>query len=435
MRKQIEKLSQCKRLICVIIILLIFIFITYLKLTTNPVHLKEKTRIQEYGEVLSTNINDYIDNKKTQKDVIAQIEIDTSNVKIAENKNYPAIGEYEIIFNYKNSKSKLSLKIVDTTKPTFKNFREMVEFTRDCKPSAEEFSKMYTAEDLDSVTITVDDSKVDYSKDGEYVATVKAIDGSKNEVTQDVKVKITAPTIKLDVSSKSKYVGESFVLEAKIVGKDDKVTFKSSDSSIASVDSDGKVSAKKKGSATITATANGVSAECKVTVKAKPSNSTTTTTTVTNPQSGKKEEVTIVKPSTPSSSGGSSNSSSGSVAMEYSLSKAKEAFNLQNAERAKAGLPSMAWNDTLYEACKVRAKEIVTNWSHTRPNGGSYSDLIEGLPWTSSGENLAKGTTSPSNVVASWMASPGHRANILETNTHAAVAYYGGYWVTIFAEM
>lgn len=426
MRKQIEKLSQCKRLICVIIILLIFIFITYLKLTTNPVHLKEKTRIQEYGEVLSTNINDYIDNKKTQKDVIAQIEIDTSNVKIAENKNYPAIGEYEIIFNYKNSKSKLSLKIVDTTKPTFKNFREMVEFTRDCKPSAEEFSKMYTAEDLDSVTITVDDSKVDYSKDGEYVATVKAIDGSKNEVTQDVKVKITAPTIKLDVSSKSKYVGESFVLEAKIVGKDDKVTFKSSDSSIASVDSDGKVSAKKKGSATITATANGVSAECKVTVKAKPSNSTTTTTTVTNPQSGKKEEVTIVKPSTPSSSGGSSNSSSGSVAMEYSLSKAKEAFNLQNAERAKAGLPSMAWNDTLYEACKVRAKEIVTNWSHTRPNGGSYSDLIEGLPWTSSGENLAKGTTSPSNVVASWMASPGHRANILETNTHAAVAYYGG---------
>lgn len=424
-----------KFLILIFIIVIICLITTFLIITNNPIHLKEKTKTLEYGKTLSTNINDYIDTEQTNKDIVSDIKIDISKIKIEENKEYPAIGEYEIIFSYKDKEETLQLKVTDTTKPVFKDFKEEVKFTRDCKPSAEEFSKMYTAEDLDSVTITVDDSKVDYSKDGEYVATVKAIDGSKNEVTQDVKVVITAPTIKLDVSSKSKYVGESFVLEAKIVGKDDKVTFKSSDSSIASVDSDGKVSAKKKGSATITATANGVSAECKVTVKAKPSNSTTTTTTVTNPQSGKKEEVTIVKPSTPSSSGGSSNSSSGSVAMEYSLSKAKEAFNLQNAERAKAGLPAMAWNDTLYEACKVRAKEIVTNWSHTRPNGGSYSDLIEGLPWTSSGENIAKGTTSPSNVVASWMASPGHRANILETNTHAAVAYYGGYWVTIFVCM
>ena len=424
-----------KFLILIFIIVIICLITTFLIITNNPIHLKEKTKTLEYGKTLSTNINDYIDTEQTNKDIVSDIKIDISKIKIEENKEYPAIGEYEIIFSYKDKEETLQLKVTDTTKPVFKDFKEEVKFTRDCKPSAEEFSKMYTAEDLDSVTITVDDSKVDYSKDGEYVATVKAIDGSKNEVTQDVKVVITAPTIKLDVSSKSKYVGESFVLEAKIVGKDDKVTFKSSDSSIASVDSDGKVSAKKKGSATITATANGVSAECKVTVKAKPSNSTTTTTTVTNPQSGKKEEVTIVKPSTPSSSGGSSNSSSGSVAMEYSLSKAKEAFNLQNAERAKAGLPAMAWNDTLYEACKVRAKEIVTNWSHTRPNGGSYSDLIEGLPWTSSGENIAKGTTSPSNVVASWMASPGHRANILETNTHATVAYYGGYWVTIFVCM
>lgn len=433
--KQIVK--HKKTIICTLIIavfaLILFIF------TSNPIHLKEKTKTLEYGKTLSTNINDYIDTEQTNKDIVSDIKMDISKIKIEENKEYPAIGEYEIIFSYKDKEETLKLKVTDTTKPVFNDFKEEVKFTRDCKPSAEEFSKMYTAEDLDSVTITVNDSKVDYSKDGEYVATVKAIDGSKNEVTQDVKVVITAPTIKLDVSSKSKYVGESFVLEAEVVGKDDKVTFKSSDSSIASVDSNGKVSAKKKGSTTITATANGVSAECKVTVKAKPSNSTTTTTTVTNPQSGKKEEVTIVKPSTPSSSGGSGSSSSssgGSVTMEYSLSKAKEAFNLQNAERAKVGLPALQWNDTCYEAAKVRAKEIVTNWSHTRPNGGSYSDLIEGLPWTDSGENLAKGTTSASNAVASWMASPGHRANMLaDYYTHCGIAYYGGYWVTIFVGM
>lgn len=428
-----------KFLILIFIIVIICLITTFLIITNNPIHLKEKTKTLEYGKTLSTNINDYIDTEQTNKDIVSDIKIDISKIKIEENKEYPAIGEYEIIFSYKDKEETLQLKVTDTTKPVFKDFKEEVKFTRDCKPSAEEFSKMYTAEDLDSVTITVDDSKVDYSKDGEYVATVKAIDGSKNEVTQDVKVVITAPTIKLDVSSKSKYVGESFVLEAKVVGKDDKVTFKSSDSSIASVDSNGKVSAKKKGSATITATANGVSAECKVTVKAKPSNSITTTTTVTNTQSGKKEEVTIVKPSTPSSSGGSGSSSSssgGSVTMEYSLSKAKEAFNLQNAERAKVGAQQLQWNDTVYEACKVRAKEIVTNWSHTRPNGGRYTDLINGVAWSSAGENLAKGTTSASNAVASWMASPGHRANMLDgTFTHAAVAYYGGYWVTIFVQL
>ncbi|OUN26653.1 CAP domain-containing protein, partial [Massilimicrobiota sp. An80] len=397
-----------------------------------------------YGKTLSTNINDYIDTEQTNKDIVSDIKMDISKIKIEENKEYPAIGEYEIIFLYKDKEETLKLKVTDTTKPVFKDFKEEVEFIRDCKPSAEEFSKMFTAEDLDSTTVTVDDSKVDYSKEGEYIATVKAIDGSKNEVTQDIKVKITAPTIKLDKSKDTVYEGESLVLKADIKGKDTKATFKSSDEKVATVDSNGKVKAKDRGKATITATANGVEAKFNITVKAKPKNSSTEKKTVTNPNTGKKEEVTVIKPSKPSSSGGSgssstssggSSSSGGSVAMEYSLSKAKEAFNLQNAERAKAGLPSMAWNDTLYEACKVRAKEIVTNWSHTRPDGSRYSSLITSLPLKRSGENIAKGTTSPSNVVASWMASPGHKANILETNTHAAVAYYGGYWVTIFAEM
>lgn len=415
----------------------------YMFLTQNDLVLKDKEMVIEYGQPLSLNALDYLNVDKSNKDAVNLAEIDFSGVKLAENKKYPCLGEHTVVIKSNDESHEVLVNVVDTTKPVFKDFKEEVEFVRDCKVSAEEFSKMFTAEDLDTTTVTVDDSKVDYAKEGEYTATVKAIDGSKNEVTQDIKVKITAPTIKLDKSKDTVYEGESLVLKADIKGKDTKATFKSSDEKVATVDSNGKVKAKDSGKATITATANGVEAKFNLTVKAKPKNSSTEKKTVTNPNTGKKEEVTVIKPSKPSYGGGSGSSSSssggsssgGSVAMEYSLSKAKEAFNLQNVERAKAGLPAMAWNDTLYEACKVRAKEIVTNWSHTRPNGGSYSDLIEGLPWTSSGENIAKGTTSPSNVVASWMASPGHKANILETNTHAAVAYYGGYWVTIFVSM
>ena len=71
--------------------------------------------------------------------------------------------------------------------------------------------------------------------------------------------------------SKTKYtlgVKEKYTL--KVNGTKKKVTWKSSNSKVAAV-SGGKVTAKKKGSATISATVEGVTLKCKVTVKAAPS--------------------------------------------------------------------------------------------------------------------------------------------------------------------
>lgn len=400
--------------------------------------LKSEEITSEYGEVLSSDVKSYLNTDKSDKDAMEKAVLDLTGVSQVADEGYPSLGKHTIKVTFGDESHEVLVNVVDTTKPKFKDFKEEVEFVRDCKVSAEEFSKMFTAEDLDTTTVTVDDSKVDYAKEGEYTATVKAIDGSKNEVTQDVKVKITAPTIKLDKSKDTVYEGESLVLKADIKGKDNKAVFKSSDEKVATVDSNGKVKAKDSGKATITATANGVDAKFELTVKSKPKNSSTEKKTVTNPNTGKKEEVTVIKPSKPSYGGGSGSSSSssgGSVAMEYSLSKAKEAFNLQNAERAKAGLSALQWNDELYEAAKVRAKEIVTKWSHTRPNGGTYRDFIPAGKYGGTGENLAKGTTSASNAVSSWMSSPGHKGNILDDYfVYGATAYYGGHWVTIFAE-
>lgn len=56
------------------------------------------------------------------------------------------------------------------------------------------------------------------------------------------------------------------MLKATVTGTNKAVSWSSSNSSIASVDKNGKVTAKTKGTATITAKANGVSASCKVTV-------------------------------------------------------------------------------------------------------------------------------------------------------------------------
>lgn len=78
--------------------------------------------------------------------------------------------------------------------------------------------------------------------------------------------------VKIDNSAISMTEGESKTLSATVEPADatDKtVTWSSSDSSIATVDTTGKVTAVKQGEAVITATAGGKSATCKVTVTAK----------------------------------------------------------------------------------------------------------------------------------------------------------------------
>ena len=390
--------------------------------------LKSEEITSEYGEVLSSDVKSYLNTDKSNKDAMEKAVLDLSGVSQVANEGYPSLGKHTIKVTFGDESHEVLVNVVDTTKPKFKDFKEEVEFVRDCKPSAEEFSKMFTADDSDTTTITVDDSKVDYSKEGEYTATVKAIDGSKNEVTQDIKVKITAPTIKLDKSKDIVYEGESLVLKADIKGKDTKAVFKSSDEKVATVDSNGKVKAKDSGKATITATANGVEAKFNLTVKAKPKNSSTEKKTVINPNTGKKEEVTVIKPSKPSSSGGSGSSSSssgGSSSQNLKASISMEAFNIINEERAKRGLPKYSYCSRYESLALERAKEISQNFSHK----GFYNrNLIN------TGEIIAEMNTSNTAraAVNAWMNSEVHRSSILsESANQMVVAHYGNYWVAI----
>lgn len=95
----------------------------------------------------------------------------------------------------------------------------------------------------------------------------------------------------------------------------------------------------------------------------------------------------------------------------------RDVLALVNQERAKNGLAALAWGSTCEGAANLRAREIMTSYSHTRPNGSSWSTSCP-IPSTGgkSGENLNAGNAavSPQTVVASWMASPDHRKNILD---------------------
>lgn len=94
-----------------------------------------------------------------------------------------------------------------------------------------------------------------------------------------------------------------------------------------------------------------------------------------------------------------------------------DVLTLVNQERAKQGVAPLAWGGSCEAASALRAKEIMTSYSHTRPDGSSWSTACP-VPSSGgkSGENLNAGNAavSPETVVASWMGSADHRRNILD---------------------
>lgn len=118
----------------------------------------------------------------------------------------------------------------------------------------------------------------------------------------------------------------------------------------------------------------------------------------------------------------------------------KQVLELVNRERAKTGLAPLALSSPAQSAADIRAREIQTSFSHTRPGGRDFSTALTeaGVNFRSSGENIAYGQQTPEHVMDGWMNSPGHRANILNPDfTSIGIGYAQnssgtGYWVQLF---
>ncbi|MCI9162898.1 MAG: hypothetical protein HFG59_06520 [Lachnospiraceae bacterium] len=118
----------------------------------------------------------------------------------------------------------------------------------------------------------------------------------------------------------------------------------------------------------------------------------------------------------------------------------RQVVSLVNEERTKAGLTTLEKSDNISLAAAVRAEELTSSFSHTRPDGSAYRTVLEqnGVSYRSCGENVAFGYRTPEAVMSAWMTSEGHKENILnEKYTNIGVGYFKdssgqGYWAQIF---
>ncbi|MFD3518020.1 sigma-70 family RNA polymerase sigma factor [Streptomyces sp. NPDC058657] len=120
---------------------------------------------------------------------------------------------------------------------------------------------------------------------------------------------------------------------------------------------------------------------------------------------------------------------------------AQEVVALINSERAKAGCSPVTSNGLLATAAQRHSQDMIARgyFDHTSPDGDGPGERVTaaGYKWSTYGENIAAGQSSPAKVMETWMNSPGHRANILncafkEVGMGIAGPSGGPHWTQVF---
>jgi uncharacterized protein YkwD len=121
----------------------------------------------------------------------------------------------------------------------------------------------------------------------------------------------------------------------------------------------------------------------------------------------------------------------------------RDAFELINSERDRAGLGALKWSEKIAEVARLHSNNMAEYnfFSHKGLDGLMVDERAERLKmgsWMAIGENIAfmKGYENPVEVaVEKWLQSPGHKKNLLnpdwtETAIGLAVTTDGKYYFT-----
>ncbi len=124
-------------------------------------------------------------------------------------------------------------------------------------------------------------------------------------------------------------------------------------------------------------------------------------------------------------------------------SEKAELLKIHNEERQGRKIHPLSINPEAMKAAQKHADWMAkkNKMSHTGDNNSQPWDRIEG-EWSSVGENIAYGASSPESVMSMWMKSTGHKRNILSKDYRGVgfgIAYHidrngdkTKYWCTVF---
>lgn len=340
--------------------------------------------IIEYGDALNLDVKKYLSNdvseellNNTQLEVYKVINDEgLTEEKPLEDTSQLDCGNYVIVLTESETILKVPFEIKDTIAPKFIDFKEQLETQEGSKFTLD---GKFKATDLSKVKITFE-GKVELTKPGKYPVKVIAIDEAGNKTEKECVVTVTQ---KPEESKKP---------------------------------SDNNTPSKQPstGNKTPNKPSGGNSGN-----NNNSNNNNNNTTPAPQPKPEPKPEPQPKK--------------------EYVPAYAQQVLTIVNQERAKEGLAPLSWDPTLASAADVRAKEIVTLFDHTRPDGTDCFTAVNGsYSWM--GENIAAGQPTPEAVMVSWMNSQGHHDNIMKPEyTLLGVSCYidetskyGIHWVQLF---
>lgn len=113
-----------------------------------------------------------------------------------------------------------------------------------------------------------------------------------------------------------------------------------------------------------------------------------------------------------------------------------------NARRKEAKLEPLTISPLLFEAARQHSQSMAKQreLKHTLNDQDLPARLkAVGYAWSRCGENIARGQGTPTEVLQTWMDSPGHRANLLQDSaTQLGVGMAKGadgqtYWTLVVA--
>ena len=113
-------------------------------------------------------------------------------------------------------------------------------------------------------------------------------------------------------------------------------------------------------------------------------------------------------------------------------------LELVNDARAAKGCKALVIDDRITTAAQAHSTDMATQnyFSHTSKDGRTFDVRMKeaGYP-RPGGENIAKGYTTPEQVMQGWMNSTGHRENIENcsfTTMGLGLDTRGNYWTQNF---